>query len=196
MTASPLVLTLLLQAASAAPRSPTPPPRAPEGEEFKVGPEDVLNIHVWQNAELSRSVPVRPDGRISLPLVNDVPVAGLTPTQVRELLLQRYREFDKAVELSVVVEQVNSFRVSVIGKVSRPERYLLRAPTTVLDLLAMAGGPIEYSDPENIVVLRPEVGTSGRRTFRRMRFNYKRVVSTGGESENFALQPNDIVIVP
>jgi polysaccharide export outer membrane protein len=202
---SGFVLTALLLQAATPPRRPAPPASAPttqaEGsEEFKIGPEDVLGIFVWQNEPLTRTVSVRPDGRISLPLVNDVQAAGLTPLQLRQALLDRYKEFDAAIELSVLVNEVNSYKVSLVGKVTRPERYRLRSPTTVLDLLSMGGGLTEYADAENITILRPEgLPGGGRATagrFRRLRFNYKRVVSSGGETDNFPLLPNDIVVVP
>lgn len=195
---------LLLQAAPPAGRPPAAPaqasrpaPIADLPEEYRIGPEDVLAIFVWQNAELSRMVPVRPDGRISLPLVNDVVVMGLTPLQIRQVLLERYREFDKAIELSVMVQEVNNFKVTLLGKVGHPGRHRLKAPTTVLELIGEAGGLAEYADQENIVIMRAEPMAGGRGTsrYRRIKFNYKRVVQAGGETDNFALQPNDIVIV-
>jgi polysaccharide export outer membrane protein len=155
-----------------------------------------LNVVVWQNAELTRMVSVRPDGRISLPLVNDVLVAGLTPTQLRQTLLERYREFDKAVELSVMIQEINNFKVTLLGKVGKPGRHRLKGPTTVLELLGEGGGLAEYADQDNIVILRPETTAArGAARYRRMKFSYKRAVQAGGESDNFALQPNDIVIV-
>ena len=196
-----LVSFALLQAAPPAvrttPAHPATPATAELPEEYRIGPEDVLAIFVWQNAELSRTVPVRPDGRISLPLVNDVVVSGLTPTQIRQVLLERYREFDKAIELSVMVHEVNNFKVTLLGKVGKPGRHRLKAPTTVLELIGEAGGLLEYADQENIVVLRsePMAGARGANRYRRIKFNYKRVLQAGGETDNFALQPNDIVIV-
>ena len=195
-----LVSALLLQAAPPAGRATPPRPAAAPAElpdEYRIGPEDVLSIFVWQNGELTRTVPVRPDGRISLPLVNDVVVAGLTPTQIRQVLLERYREFDKAIELSVMVQEVNNFKVTLLGKVLKPGRHRLKAPTTVLELIGEAGGLAEYADQENIVVLRsePMAGARGGSRYRRIKFNYKRVLQAGGETDNFALQPNDIVLV-
>ena len=168
LIASVLAAVLLLQAAPPAagpapPAAPARPAAAPSVEapdEYRIGPEDVLGIFVWQSAELTRTVPVRPDGRISLPLVNDVVAAGLTPTQLRQVLLERYREFDKAIELSVMVQEVNNFKVTLLGKVMKPGRHRLKAPTTVLELIGEAGGLAEYADQENIVVLRadPQAG--------------------------------------
>ena len=183
---------LLPQAKPARPAPPSVPAAAEAADEYRIGPEDVLAIYVWQNEALSRTVAVRPDGRISLPLVNDVVAGGLTPTRLRQTLVQKYKEFDSAIELSVLVNEVNSFRVSLVGKVLRPERYRLRSPTTVLDLLAMGGGLAEYADAENIVILRTDPGARSRR----IRFNYKRFVSSSSDIDNIALQPNDVVIVP
>ena len=180
--------------------APAPRPAAAPAEltdEYRIGPEDVLGIFVWQNAELTRTVPVRPDGRISLPLINDVSVVGLTPLQVRQVLLDRYREFDKAIELSVMVQEINNFKVTLLGKIGKPGRYRLKGPTTILELVGEAGGLAEYADQENIVIMRaePMAGGRGANRYRRIRFNYKRVIQAGGETDNFALQPNDIVIV-
>jgi polysaccharide export outer membrane protein len=202
LIASIVVSVLLMQAAPpAGPPTAAPAPRPAgaleEPEEYRIGPEDVLGIFVWQNAELTRTVPVRPDGRISLPLVNDVAVTGLTPTQVRQLLLERYREFDKAIELSVMVQEINNFKVTLLGKVGKAGRYRLKAPTTVLELIGEAGGLAEYADQENIVIMRvePMAGARAGSRYRRTKFNYKRVVQGAGETDDFALQPNDIVIV-
>jgi len=154
---------------------------------------------VWQNAELSRTLPVRPDGMISLPLVNDIQAAGLTPMELRAALKTKLTEFVPAGEISVIVGEVHSYSVSLIGKVQRADRYKLKAPTSVLDLLALGGGFAEFADTDRIVVLRPEVVTAqgrSRQTFQRIPFNYKRVIGAGGETENIALRPGDIVVVP
>jgi len=179
--------------------APAPAPEA-QVDEYRIGPEDVLKITVWQNAELTHSLPVRPDGKISLPLINDVQAAGLTPMQLRDALKQRLAEYVPAAEVSVIVVEVQSFNVSLIGKVQRANRYKLKSPTTVLDLLALAGGFADFADPDRIVVLRrdpfvPQARGTGQ-AYKRLPFNYKKVISAGGESENFALQPGDIVVVP
>jgi len=192
---------ILVSASAAEQSAPAPAPTPePEANEYRIGPEDVLQITVWQNAELSRILPVRPDGKISLPLVNDVQAAGLTPMQLRDALKQKLAEYAPAAEISVIVGEVQSFNVSLIGKVQRANRYKLKTPTTVLDLLALAGGFAEFADPDRIVVLRPEpLIVPGRRTgqaYKRIQFNYKKVISAGGESDNVLLQPGDIVVVP
>jgi polysaccharide biosynthesis/export protein len=145
-------------------------------------------------------VPVRPDGMISLPLLNDVPATGRTPMQLREELTARLQTYMPSVEVSVVVLEVNSFQVAVIGKVQRPNRYRLRKPTTVLEVLAEAGGFVEFANTEDIVVMRQQPiqipGRPNARAYKRLRFNYKRVISLGGQTENIALEPGDIVVVP
>jgi polysaccharide biosynthesis/export protein len=172
----------------------------PASREYRIGPQDVLQIVVWQNADLSRTVPVRPDGLISLPLLNDIPAAGFTTMQLRENLRQRLEKYMPSAEVSVLVMEVNSFQVTVIGAVQRPERYTLKRPTTVLEALALAGGFKDFADTERVVVLRAEaVWVDGRlwdRSFKRIPFNYKKIISVGGQTENFALESGDIVIVP
>jgi polysaccharide export outer membrane protein len=167
---------------------------------YRIGPEDTLAIAVWQNQDLTQMVPVRPDGKISLPLVNDVQAAGLTPMELRELLREKLAEYAPGAEISVIVKEVNSFQVSVMGKVQKPDRYRLKGPTTVLDVLALAGGFQDFANQERVVVLRPEPffvqGKPSGQTFRRIYLNYKKVIGAGGETENFALQPGDIVVVP
>ncbi len=160
-------------------------------EAYQIGPEDVLNIIVWKNDAVSRTVPVRPDGMISLPLVNDVKAAGLTPMQLRDLLGKLLTEFIPAPEVSVVVTEVRSFKVSVIGEIVRPGRLELKSWTTVLDVLAMAGGFNQFASRSRIVILRPD-----GKTMKRIPFNYNKVIAAGGEQENFFLQPGDIILVP
>ncbi len=165
--------------------------REPAAFEYRIGPEDVVQVSVWNNEALSRTVPVRPDGMISLPLLNDVPAAGLTPLELRASLMQRLVEFAPAPEVSVIVTDVRSFKVSVLGAVARPGRFDAGTWITVLDALAMAGGLGEFADRSGIVVLRREAqGT------RRLRFDYTRVRRDDGGQPNFYLRAGDIVVVP
>lgn len=159
--------------------------------DYRIGPEDVLQISVWKNEALSRTVPVRPDGQISLPLLNDVPVAGLTPMELREALIQKLAPYMPSAEVSVIVTEVKSFKVSVIGDVPKPDRYELRSAATVMDVLAMAGGPTEFASRSHIVVLR----TSGQKV-QRLPFDYNKVSAGDTRQENFLLRPGDIVVVP
>jgi len=160
--------------------------------EYRIGPEDVLQVSIWKNEAMSRTVPVRPDGKITLPLLNDVEAAGLTPMEFRDLLIKKLTEYMPAPEVSVIVVDPRSFKVSVMGEVPRPGRFELRSRTTVLDMLALAGGLSQFASRSKIVVLRPE-GSTG---MKRLPFNYNKAVSAGGEQENFYLQAGDIVVVP
>jgi polysaccharide export outer membrane protein len=159
--------------------------------EYRIGPEDTLQIAVWKNDALSKTVPVRPDGMISLPLLNDIRAAGLTPMELRDVIVTKLSEYMPAPDVAVIVSEVRSFKVSVIGEVQKPARYDLKTWTTVLDVLALAGGLNEYAARNRILVLRPEGGT-----MKRIPFRYDKVISSGGEVANFYLRPGDIVLVP
>jgi polysaccharide export outer membrane protein len=156
-----------------------------------IGPDDELEISVWENAALTRTVPVRPDGKISLPLINDVQAAGLTPMQLQGALAKALTSFVQAPEVSVIVRGVHSFKVSVVGEVREPGRFELTGRPTVLDLIALAKGLTEYADKRRIVVLRRERGQT-----RQIPFAYDKLLSDNGEGlENFFVQADDIVLV-
>jgi polysaccharide export outer membrane protein len=161
-----------------------------EDRDYRIGPEDVLDISVWKNPELSRSVPVRPDGKISLPLVNVIQAAGLTPSLLRQELTQRLSEYVPSPEVAVIVREVNSATVAVVGAVRTPGRYGVRSPSTVLELIALAQGFTDFAARDRIVVLR-RVG----RVDTRIPFNY-RSLADGSIQENFFVQPGDIIVVP
>jgi len=179
-------------AAGAAPRPAAaavdPPPEAAAA--FQIGPEDILDISVWKNPELSRIVPVRPDGKVSLPLVNDIQAAGLTPATLRKQVTDRLSEFIPAPEVSVMVREVHSRKVAVVGAVKTPGRFELKSPMTVLEVIALAQGFTDFAARDRIVVLRQN-GT----TTTRMPFNYRKIAD-GAEQENFLVKPGDIVVVP
>jgi polysaccharide biosynthesis/export protein len=175
--------------ARAADASATPPREPISPERYRIGPEDTLHITVWKNDAMTRTVPVRPDGMVSLPLVNDVQAAGLTPMELRDLLAKKLAEYIPNAEVSVILTEVRSFKVSVIGEVARPARYELKAATTVLDALALAGGFTQFASRQRIVVLR-----ANGKGMKRMPFNYNKVVAS--EQDNFYLEPGDIVLVP
>jgi polysaccharide export outer membrane protein len=187
-------------AASAAAPEPTaaPAPAAaaapviaePLGDAFRIGPEDVLDVQVWKNPELSRVIPVRPDGMISLPLVNDIRAAGLTPIELRQQVTQRLSEFIPSPEVSVIVREVHSVKVAVLGAVRMPGHYEVNSTATVLELIARAQGLTEFADRGRIVVLRQ----NGKAT-KRIPFNYRKVAE-GAEQDNFVVQPGDIIVVP
>jgi polysaccharide export outer membrane protein len=161
--------------------------------EYIIGPGDVLEIIVWDNAQVSRTVPVRPDGKISLPLVSEVTAAGLSPRQLCDLLNQSLAKFIEAPTVTVIVREVHSFKVSVLGQVRTPGKFEVTSHPTVLEALAMAGGLTEFADAGRIVVIRRE----GERT-RTIPFAYNRLVTrngNGGTQDNFLLQRDDVVLV-
>ena len=160
-------------------------------ESYRIGPEDVLEISVWRNEAISRSVPVRPDGKISLPLVNEVQAAGYTPSELRTNLTKLLSEYIPAPEVSIIVREVNNFRVFVIGEVARPGRYQLRSATSVLEVIALVGGLTQFASRSRLFVLRIEGGGQ-----KRIPFNYNKAMAADGEQENFQLQPGDMLIVP
>ena len=189
-----LPLTTPGPGSAAAPAEESGSRPASEQGDYRIGPEDVLDIAVWNNTAISRTVPVRPDGKISLPLLNDVQAAGLTPMQLRDVLIKKLAEYTPTPEVSVIIREVHSFKVSVIGEVKRPGRHELKSRATVLDALAMAEGLGEFASRGRIVILRPDGNT-----LKRIPFNYNKVVSANGANgdlENFLLQPGDIVVVP
>jgi len=164
------------------------PPGASSGD-YRIGPEDVLSIAVWKNDTLGGEMPVRPDGMISLPLLNDVQAAGRTPMELRDVLVKRLSEYMPAPEVSVIVKEVRSPKVSVLGEVAHPGRYDLRGRTTVLDLLALAGGLTEFASRSRIVILRGDGPKPSR-----IRFDYGKATQDGAR-ENIELRPGDIVLV-
>ncbi|HKD39011.1 MAG TPA: polysaccharide biosynthesis/export family protein [Myxococcaceae bacterium] len=163
--------------------------RATAPDVYRIGPEDVLTISVWKNDSLTRSVPVRPDGKISLPLLNDVQAAGLSAQELRDVLTQKLGAYMPNPEVSVIVTNINSFKVSLIGEINRPGRLELRSWTTVLDALALAGGFTQFASRSKIVILQPD-----GKGMKRIPFNYNKALD--GEQENFYLRNGDIILVP
>ena len=157
---------------------------------YQIGPEDLLDISVWKNVELSRVVPVRPDGKVSLPLVNDIQAAGLTPTELRDRITTKLAEYIPAPEVSVMVREVHSRKVAVVGAVKMPGRYEMKSPMTVLEALALAQGLSDFASRDRIVVLRE---VNGKTT--EIPFNYRKIGDNGSQ-QNFFLRPGDIVVVP
>jgi polysaccharide biosynthesis/export protein len=189
---------------TAVPHAGTPqtPPAIHEcPADYAIGSEDVLEIAVWNNTTITRTLPVRPDGKISLPLLDDVQAAGLTATQLRDNIARALTSYIPAPSVSVIVREIHSFKVTVIGQVREPGRYELKDRATVLDVLALAGGLTEFAARGRIVVLRQD----GPAT-RRLRFPYDDLASGDGETNgkngatghqlNFCVRPGDIILVP
>lgn len=168
----------------------TTPPNVGTG--YKIGADDVLTINVWHEPEVSRNVPVRPDGKISLPLVGDVSAAGLTPVQLQNELEARFAKYLTNPEVSVIVAEIRSQRINVLGEVLRPGTYPLIPPMTVIDAIAAAGGLREFAKPNKAYVLRTL--PNGQRE--RIKFQYKNVLKGKRGSHDVVLQTRDTVVVP
>jgi polysaccharide export outer membrane protein len=167
------------------------PEWAPVGESYLIGPEDVLYIHVWKEEALSRTVLVRMDGKISLPLVDDVQAAGLTARQLKEVLIKRLKEFVDNPNVSVIVTEPNSFKVYVSGQVKTTGVVRLRSETTIVQLIIMVGGFTEWANQKKILIIRKEDGKEKRTTV-----NYKKIVKGDAPGQNIMLKAGDHIIVP
>lgn len=181
--------------AKAQPSSPdTTPQRVTPAkpDSYVIGSEDVLSINVWKEQELSRQVPVRPDGMISLPLLGDVKATGLTPLQLQDQLTTDLKKYISDPQVTVIVTQVNSLSFNVVGEVLKPGYYPLTRRMTVLDAIAMAGGFRDFAKTKKIYVLRTEA--DGKQV--RLPFNYKNVVKGKNSAQNIELEPRDTLVVP
>lgn len=172
-------------------RSSAAAPQATTGDDYVIGTEDILAIDVWKEPEVSRTVPVRPDGRISLPLIGDLQASGHTPMELRSLIAEKLKAFITNPEVTVMVQEVKSRRFNVVGQVAKPGSYLLSEKVTVLDAIAMAGGFQQFAKSNRIYVLRR---TNGQQV--RIPFDYKAVIRGRRPEQNVELQPEDTVVVP
>ncbi len=165
---------------------------------FVIGPEDVLSVLFWRDQEMSAEVTVRHDGMITLPLIRDVKAAGLTPAQLADRIQEAVREFITDASVTVVVRQLNSRKVFITGEVSKPGAYPLKERTTVLQLIALAGGLTEFAAQKDIMVMRADSGGTIRPAGQPVtfRFNYKEVVGRRNLQQNIELKPGDTVVVP
>src|SRR6202162_2431869 len=159
---------------------------------FVIGNDDVLAINVWKEPDVSRSIPVRSDGKISLPLVGEVQATGRTPLKLEEEIAARLKNYIAEPEVTVIVQQINSQTFNILGQVTRPGSYVINNSATVLDAIAIAGGFRDFAKQKNIYVLRQNA--DGTET--RMPFNYKEVVKGKNISQNIKLQPRDTIVVP
>ena len=175
-----------------APQAPTPPPSGGTlPAEYVIGPEDVLTVVFWRDKDMSGDVIVRPDGMISLPVLNEIQAAGLTPSQVQKSILEKAANFFEDASATVVVKEIKSRKVFITGEVNKPGTYILSGPLSVMQLIALAGGLQEFADGGNIAVMRTDQG-------RQMayRFNYDQVKERKNLAQNIDLMPGDTVIVP
>jgi polysaccharide biosynthesis/export protein len=186
--------TVFVQVASAQGATPAPAANSaskPHDNTFIIGNDDVLAINVWKEPDISRSIPVRSDGKISLPLVGEVQAAGLTPAKLESEIAIRLKNYISEPEVTVMVQQVNSQKFNILGQVVRPGSYLLANSPTVLDAIALAGGFRDFAKKKSIYVLRQEPGGE-----QRLPFNYKEVSQGKNMAQNIKLEPGDTVIIP
>ncbi len=173
--------------------SPPPPEPGPmDRADYVIGAADVLRIQVWKNPELSVDVPVRPDGKISVPLANDVQAAGLTATELKDVITQALVDYVAAPDVTVMVRDIRSKSVHVIGEVLRPNQFPLIFDMRVLEAIAYAGGFSPYADKSDVRILRPNPDG----TVVEYRFNYSAFLRGKQPEGNLRLQPGDTVVVP
>jgi polysaccharide export outer membrane protein len=160
-------------------------------DQFIIGNDDVLAVNVWKEPDVTRNVPVRSDGKISLPLVGEVQAAGRTPLALEKEITEKLKSYISEPEVTVIVQQINSQKFNILGQVARPGSYPIANSTTVLDAIALAGGFRDFAKKNKIYVLRPGAGGETR-----MPFNYKEVSQGKNMAQNIKLLPGDTVIIP
>lgn len=164
----------------------------PHDDSFVIGNDDVLAINVWKEPDISRSIPVRSDGKISLPLAGEVQAAGQTPLKLEQEIAGKLKNYISEPEVTVMVQQINSQKFNVLGQVARPGSYVIANSPTVLDAIAAAGGFRDFAKQKSIYVLRDNPdGTQSR-----LQFNYKQVIKGVNPGQNVKLQPRDTIVVP
>ena len=161
--------------------------------EYIIGPEDVLEITVWRNADLSKIVTVRPDGRISLPLIGDVVAVGRTAVQLTDVISAKLKEYKENPQVSIIVKDVNSYVIYVLGEVSRPGKYPLKSKTTLLQAITIAGGFSPLAARNKLVVFR--FGDSGEKDIK-IKASYDDIILRDGSTQNIELKPGDTLVVP
>jgi polysaccharide biosynthesis/export protein len=195
-----LGLALLAASTAVAPAvAQSAPPAAAKGvaapadvpADYVVGAEDVLAINFWKDTEMTGDVTVRPDGRITIPLLGDIDAAGLSPVQLSERILAAAKKQIRDPTVTVVVRTINSRKVYITGQVANPGAFPLAGPRTVMQLIALAGGLTEYADKKNITITRTEHGKAVG-----LKFNYNDVAKGKNLAQNIVLKPGDTVVVP
>ena len=172
---------------AAAPRATDP--EVPAG--YVIGADDLLQIVYWKDKDMSAEARVRPDGRIALPLINEVQAAGLTPEQLQKKITEESKKYMEDASITIVVREINSRRVFIVGEVAKPGPYSLTSKITVMQLISVAGGLRDYANSKNITIMRNE----GNRQVS-LKFNYKEVAAGKNLKQNIELMPGDTVVVP
>lgn len=185
----PMGATLAGQAADPAPGTPPEPPPMND-DTFRIGVEDVLAISVWRDNDLTRDVPVRPDGRISLPLLQDIDAAGKTPKELAQEIQKRLKEYLSAPSVTVIVKEVNSLKAYLTGEVVRPGPILLRSPVRLLQGISLAGGLTPFGGRSGILIYRKSA--QGEKV---IELSYKDLMTGKKPEDNVLLEPGDTVVV-
>lgn len=160
--------------------------------EYMIGIEDVLEISVWKNPDLSKTVRVRPDGMISMPLIGDMKAAGLTPAQLRDQITERLKEYQETVVTSIIVQEVNSYRIFVLGEVLNPGTYTMMRKTSVLQAIALAGGFSQFAAKNRIILVRENLTKPEKMSIR-----FDDIVDEDEKKDrNIILRPGDTIFVP
>jgi polysaccharide biosynthesis/export protein len=166
-------------------------PQAPADADYKIGPQDLLRVDVWKEPDISRTIPVRPDGKISLPLLNDVQAAGLTSMQLAGVIREGLTKYITSPQVTVTVTEINSRRVYCTGEVLKPGALSLLPNMTALQAISSCGGFTQFAKVKGIYILRVEGGKQIQHPF-----NYKDVVKGKKPEDNILLQPGDVIVVP
>jgi polysaccharide biosynthesis/export protein len=164
----------------------------PQSPDYIIGDGDLLAINVWHEQEISRVLPVRPDGKLTLPLLGDIEAKGCTPKQLQDNIAKGLRKYLENPEVAVMVQEPRSRHFSIVGQVTRPGSFSLNQPLTVLDALALSGGFRDFAKESKIYLLR----SAPNGTRQRIPFNYKKVVRGESPNQNVLLQPGDTIVVP
>jgi polysaccharide biosynthesis/export protein len=185
-------------------QSNTPAPTASSGQNesassarahddtYSIGADDILAINVWKEPDLTRSVPVRSDGKISLPLIGELQAAGVTPKQLEQDISKKLTSYVAEPEVTVIVQEIRSRKFNILGQVAKPGSFPITRTTTVLDAIALAGGFRDFAKQKSIYILRQK--SDG--TQQKLPFNYKEVVKGKNVEQNITLEPRDTVVVP
>ena len=186
------IASMLGQGGKTTKDQPSAPNAKSVGDDYIIGPSDVLAISVWKDSELTRTVPVRPDGKISLPLIGELEVSGLTALAVQQRVAQKLKEFISDPQVTVIVQEVKSRTYSVLGKIAKPGAYELGKPTTILQAIAIAGGFLDFAKQSKIYIIRPVNGGSTQT----LHFDYKKVIKGQNSDQNIDVQNGDTIVVP
>jgi polysaccharide export outer membrane protein len=195
---APTAATAAAPATASKPAQPATPDNLPKSaagvrpDSYIIGAEDVITVYVWKEPDMTKTVPVRPDGMISLPLIGEIKAAGYTPVQLQDVVAESMKKLISDPQVTVIVEKVSSLSFNIVGEVNHPGYFPLTRRMTVLDALAMAGGFKDFAKTKKVYVLR----TAANGTQERLPFNYKDVINGKNPQQNIELLPRDTVVVP